>query len=182
MSEAPPAGQADPSPLRWASTAVLVLNWNRRRLTERCIDSVGHQESPWAVYVLNNGCTADERYATESDDRVVVVDSPTDLGFAAGVNLLAGRAIDEGADALILLNNDARLGPRALGELSAALHRGAAVACPMIIDASTGRVSGVGDRSGGAWAGRRVRTEGLARTRSPRTHRQRTSARGHASR
>jgi GT2 family glycosyltransferase len=123
---------------------VLVLNWNRRRLTERCIDSLEHEGSPWTAYVLNNGCKPDERYAYEADDRIVVVDTPTNLGFAAGVNLLAGRAIDGGAGALVLLNNDATLEQGALGELSAALGRGAAVACPMIIDASTGRVWGVG--------------------------------------
>jgi GT2 family glycosyltransferase len=123
--------------------AIIVLNWNRREETRRCVESCPASQR---IYVLNNGCVHDEEYVSNGRDRLTVTNSPTNIGFAAGVNLLAARALWDGAEWLLLLNNDATLEPGAVEALAAATAPGIAAVCPMVIDASSGRVWSVGGR------------------------------------
>ena len=123
--------------------AIIVLNWNRRDETRRCVESCPVSQR---IYVLNNGCDEREIYRGEGRRAVTVIDSPTNLGYAAGVNVAAARALADGARWLLLLNNDATLEPGALAELNAAVGPGIAAVCPMVIEHSSGRVWSVGGR------------------------------------
>lgn len=125
------------------AVAIILLNWNRKKDTEKSVESC-----PVSVklYVLNNGCTEPEEYRPDDQRRVTVVNSAKNLGYAAGVNLLASRALADGAEWLLLLNNDATLQPGALDALALTAGPGVAAVCPMIIEQSSGRVWSVGGR------------------------------------
>lgn len=97
----------------------MVLNWWRREDTFRCLRALAAQTCPprWTV-VVDNGC----RELDESDVRRLVpggiyLQSDQNLGFARGSNLAMRRALDEGADYVWFLNNDAEPVPDALAEL-----------------------------------------------------------------
>jgi GT2 family glycosyltransferase len=67
---------------------------------------------------------------------VSVLETGANLGFAGGNNVGIRAALSAGADAVLLLNNDAELLPDALGRLNAALERGGAeiaAAAPKIL-------------------------------------------------
>lgn len=107
--------------------SILVLSLNGRRHLEDCLPAVAAQRDPgcaWELLLLDNGSrdgTAD--WVRARHPWVRLVESPVNLGFAAGNNRLAELA--EG-DALVLLNNDTRPEPDWL----AALADAAAAAAP----------------------------------------------------
>jgi GT2 family glycosyltransferase len=107
--------------------AILVLNWNRSNETRRCIESC---PAAVRIYVLNNGCAEGEAYRPGDAPDVRVLDSPRNLGFAGGVNLLAAAALADGF----------------VEALRSRAADGIAAVCPMVIDAASGRVWSVGGR------------------------------------
>jgi GT2 family glycosyltransferase len=102
--------------------AVLVVSWNGRAHLETCLAALAEQHAPgvpWETWVLDNGSRdGTVEWLRRSHPTVRVVQSPRNLGFAAGVNHLAG-AVD--AELVALLNNDTRPRPEWLGELVGAL-------------------------------------------------------------
>lgn len=123
--------------------AIIVLNWNRREETRRCVESC---PVTLRIYVLNNGCRNGEEYVANGRRRETVISSPTNIGYAAGVNLAASHALADGAEWLLLLNNDAALRSGAAEAFLAVAGPGIAAVCPMVIDRSNGRVWSVGGR------------------------------------
>lgn len=117
----------------------LTLNYHDAESTSRCIASL-LQDGATAVVVWENsedsGISAQalrKRWAQEP--RVVVEVSESNLGFAAGVNRGIEAILARWPQAWVLLiNNDARLFPGAVEQLSAALDQNpkAAIAYPRI--------------------------------------------------
>ncbi len=102
------------------SIAVIVLTWNGRALTLECLASLEAVTTPNVrVMVVDNASTDGtvdairDRYG----DRVTVVATGANLGFAGGNNAGIRRALDEGADFILLLNNDTRVDPAFLDAL-----------------------------------------------------------------
>jgi GT2 family glycosyltransferase len=118
--------------------AVVVVNWNGRRLLDACLTSVLQQRpAPDRVIVVDNGSTDGSlAHLRARWPQVVPLDAGTNLGFSGGNNVGIRDALAEGADYVLLLNNDAQLLAGALGELLAALEQaGSAVwaAAPKIL-------------------------------------------------
>lgn len=107
--------------------SILVASFNGRAHLESCLPAVRAQRDPgcaWELLLLDNGSSdGTAAWVREHHPWVRLVPSATNLGFAAGNNLLATQA--EG-DALVLLNNDTR--PEA--DWLAALADAAAAAAP----------------------------------------------------
>ncbi|MBP2681099.1 MAG: putative glycosyltransferase, partial [Candidatus Krumholzibacteriota bacterium] len=89
--------------------AIVVLNWNGKVLTMECLESLASLTYANAeVIVVDNGSsdgTADAVRKTYGD-RVTIIENPTNLGFAGGNNVGIRRALEGGADYVLLLNND----------------------------------------------------------------------------
>ncbi len=103
--------------------AVVVLNWNALADSERCIREVLDWQLPGTadpptVWLVDN---ASEESGLDAFARrfpaVRVLKSETNLGFAAGNNLGISDALKWGADAILMLNNDATLSTHAVGRL-----------------------------------------------------------------
>jgi GT2 family glycosyltransferase len=120
------------TPVVW----VVVLNWNRPKDTYLCVESL--QASDYAalrILVVDNGSDVkkyEELCALGSG--VGIVRSEDNLGFAAGNNIGIRHALDQGADYVLLVNNDTIVAPEMIGMLVEAMERDPAfgVAGPII--------------------------------------------------
>ena len=97
----------------------LIVTWNRRQDVLECIESVKQSSYPrLAVYVVDNA-SPDESYeaiAARHPD-VNLTRSEDNLGFAGGNNLGLSRVLEDGVDAVLLLNDDLVVGKEAVERL-----------------------------------------------------------------
>lgn len=89
---------------------IVILNWNNYRATSRCLTSLqGINYANYTVYLVDNGSTdgSREKLIREfSRGNIEFVLNEKNLGFAAGCNRGIERALSEGCDYVLLLNND----------------------------------------------------------------------------
>jgi GT2 family glycosyltransferase len=101
---------------------IVVLNWNGKDVTPRCLDSIFHSSSaPDAVVVVDNA-SADgsvELIRTRYP-QVVLFENDRNLGFAEGCNIGIRHLLDRDFDLVLLLNNDAEVDPGCLHALKQA--------------------------------------------------------------
>lgn len=109
--------------------AVVVLNWNGWRDTPACLESVGALTYPRvATYLVDNGSSDGSAERCEAEfARVEVVRNKENLGFAGGNNVGIRRALSDGADYVLLLNNDTVVEPEMLSHLVAAGEQSARI-------------------------------------------------------
>lgn len=115
---------------------IVVLNWNQFALTERCLASLeGSTVRATGVVLVDNGSTDGSAELLRSRfSWLHVVASPVNVGFAEGNNLGIRYALDQGADLVLLLNNDTEVDARCVEELvsAAVRHTECALFCPRI--------------------------------------------------
>ncbi len=100
--------------------AVCVLNWNGREDTLRCLASLRGAR----VVVADNGSADGSVEAVRAAfPDVELVENGANLGFSGGNNAAIRRALDGGAEWVVLLNNDAEAEPGMLAALEAAAAR-----------------------------------------------------------
>jgi len=93
--------------------AVIVVNWNGRDDTLECLSSVGKVAGTGlSVIVVDNGSTDGSAQAIrERFPAVTLIETGRNLRFAGGNNTGIRLALEQGADAVILLNNDTVVQP-----------------------------------------------------------------------
>lgn len=114
-----------PAPLSAADVRVVVVNWNAADETLRCLAALAELDpAPGGVDVVDNGSVdgSAERLACERPEATLHRNAEN-RGFAGGANVGVRAALDRGARAVLLLNNDARVDRGALGALVAAAAR-----------------------------------------------------------
>jgi len=105
--------------------AVVILNWNGRDDTLACLASVAKIAYPnFRVIVVDNG-SADDSVASirAAFPDVEIIETGKNLGFAGGNNVGIKRALENGADYVLLLNNDTEVDPGILTAFVAAAER-----------------------------------------------------------
>jgi len=110
--------------------SVVIPMWNQLELTQRCLRSLQELTPvPDQVIVVDNGSRPDPRAALEATlPGVAVLRLERNQGFAGGCNAGIRRAVDAGAGAVLLLNNDTTVHPALLSELTRALEEDARIA------------------------------------------------------
>jgi GT2 family glycosyltransferase len=113
------------SPDKPPLVVIVVLNWNRSRLTLEClsaIESLSYRN--FRVLLIDNG-SADDPLPPLPDlpPNVTLLRSAENLGYAGGNNMAIARALAEGAAYVWLVNNDAVVTPDSLTLLVAAAER-----------------------------------------------------------
>lgn len=110
---------------------VVILSWNSREDTLAAIASACLATGdPSAVICVDNASGDGSAEAVrQAFPEVELIESGANLGFAAGNNLGIERAMERGADWVVLLNNDAVLDPGALEAFAeaAGAHRAAGI-------------------------------------------------------
>lgn len=88
-------------------TAIIIVNWNGRELTQQCLEGLALWEPSAQIYVVDNGSTdGSSDHIKCNFPSINLITSPTNLGFGGGNNLGIKRALEDGYDAVFLLNND----------------------------------------------------------------------------
>jgi hypothetical protein len=142
-----------------SKVTVVILNWNGLADTSECLESVRTITYPnYQTIVIDNGSSADDAQVLQErfGNSTHLIASEKNLGFAGGCNLAIREALADGADYVLLLNNDTVVDPAFLSMLVQAAEEipdGAAF-CPKIcyyerprvIQSTGGRVN--------AWMGR----------------------------
>ena len=136
---------------------VVVLNWNGREDTLRCLESLEAVEyENWETIVVDNG-SADgsvEEIRTKHQN-LVLIEAGTNLGFTGGNNVGIAWALEHEAEFVLLLNNDTMVAPDFLSALVSAgqSHPGAGVLGAKIYFWDSKRLWYAGSRWRATWAG-----------------------------
>jgi hypothetical protein len=92
--------------------SVIILNWNAAADTIACVRRLmSWQECQPTIWLVDNASTDDSVLQIEAACPAVrLIPNKTNLGFAGGTNQGIKRALAEGDQPLLLLNNDAQIG------------------------------------------------------------------------
>lgn len=103
---------------------VVILNWHQADDVINCVQAVTAWALPVAIWVVDNA-SADDGVARirQACPTVQVIVNEANLGFAGGNNVGIQAAIDDGCDAVMLLNNDAVIDETAVSLLTTAFHQ-----------------------------------------------------------
>src|SRR3954451_4580365 len=107
-------------PSRWPTVASVVLNYRAPQDTLACVrslraSSVLNQQ----IIIVDNAAAGPEHEQLRSlfDDRVTVLASGGNLGYAAGNNIGIRTLLATGPDFFFVVNPDVEVGPTALEEM-----------------------------------------------------------------
>jgi GT2 family glycosyltransferase len=116
--------------------AAVVLTWNGREDTLACLHSLAQAslDTLTTIVVDNGSSDGTEEAVRRGFPSVQLIRSKQNLGFAEGNNLGLRRALQLGADYVLVLNNDTLLDPDAIPVLVAEARRrpDAGALCPLI--------------------------------------------------
>ncbi len=87
---------------------IIVLTWNGREDTLECIKSLCQSNYPnYRILLVDNASSDDTVRVVKSEfPDIEVLENPSNLGYAEGNNLGIQYAIKQGAEFLLILNND----------------------------------------------------------------------------
>lgn len=86
----------------------IVVTYNGMRWYDRCFGSLRNSDMPVETIVIDNASTDETvSYIKEHFHEVCLIESKENLGFAKANNIGIKRALDNGADYVFLLNQDA---------------------------------------------------------------------------
>lgn len=106
--------------------AVVILNWNGKKLLERFLPSVISHSEQAKIYVADNASTDDSlQFLTERYPELVILKNTNNLGFAGGYNE-ALKFVEE--DIYVLLNNDVEVTHGWLNPLVAQFQKSESIA------------------------------------------------------
>lgn len=94
--------------MRYPLVTIVVLNWNGLADTLKCLESLaGLNYAAYGVVVVDNGSTdGSPAVIRQRFPEVVVIENGENLGYTGGNNVGLRYALAQGADYVLLLNND----------------------------------------------------------------------------
>ncbi|MEJ2366785.1 MAG: glycosyltransferase family 2 protein [Acidobacteriota bacterium] len=137
---------------------IVVLNYQSASDTLACLQSIraalAGDSHVWVVDNASGDSSADTLEAALAPGESLL-QSDENLGYGGGNNLGIRKALEWGADYVLVLNPDCRLEPDSLSPLIIALEaqKNAGIACPLVLDTQTGLIQAFGG-SHSLWTGR----------------------------
>jgi GT2 family glycosyltransferase len=103
----------------------IVLSWNGREDTVRCLDALAKvREPPVRTVCVDNGSTDGSVEAVRNHhSETHLIENGRNLGFAGGCNVGIRWALDQGAEWVVLVNNDAVISSDAIAAFATAAER-----------------------------------------------------------
>ncbi len=102
----------------------IIVSYNFMPWLDHCLGSLEKSETPVDIMVVDNKSTDGTPDAVEQRyPQVMVIRNNDNLGFGRANNIGMQYAIDNGYDAVLLLNQDAWVEPTAIGQLAEASRR-----------------------------------------------------------
>lgn len=106
------------------SVYCVIPNWNGKDMLGACLDSLLQQTLKAQIVVVENGSNdGSAEYIKERYPQITLLEEPTNLGFAGGVNVGIRYALKQKADFVALFNNDATADKDWLKNLVDAAHK-----------------------------------------------------------
>ncbi len=93
----------------YPKVAIIIVNWNGLKDTIECIESVKKIDYPdYEIIVIDNGSEKFDADILEKkfSSEIGIIRNKENLGFAGGNNIGIRYALENGADFVLLLNND----------------------------------------------------------------------------
>lgn len=107
--------------------SIVVLNWNGANDTLNCLHSVAALTYPrFNVILVDNGSTDDSLVLLRAYNppyQLTLFETGRNLGYAGGNNVGTRHALEQGADFILILNNDTTVAPDLLERLTEAAKR-----------------------------------------------------------
>jgi GT2 family glycosyltransferase len=112
------------------NVSIIVLNYNSREDTLDCLRSLQHLTYlRTSVILVDNGSTDGTAEAVRKEFPIVkVIETGANLGFTGGNNVGIDYALDNGADYIMLLNNDTVVAPDMIDVLVDAMQQDPSIA------------------------------------------------------
>ena len=111
---------------------IVVLNWNGKEVTPRCLDSIYRSTYlPDSTVVVDNASIDGSRDVIRKRfPQAVLIENDSNLGFAEGCNIGIRYLLEREFELILILNNDTEVDAKCLHELcrAAASHPAAAYA------------------------------------------------------
>jgi GT2 family glycosyltransferase len=106
-------------------TLIVLLNWNSQAMTEECVRSLQQMEGgAFEILIVDNGSKdGSAEYLRSTFPDVEVIVNSRNLGFTGGCNVGMRRALERGAEYVLLVNNDTVVNKIFLTELMAEAER-----------------------------------------------------------
>ena len=106
-------------------TLIVILNWNTYEMTRECVRSLSAMTGDsFEILIVDNGShDGSLESLRDAFPQLTMIANGRNLGFAAGANVGMKRALDQGADYVLLVNNDTVVKPDLLAELLAEAKR-----------------------------------------------------------
>ena len=105
---------------------IVTLNWNGMFHTIECIESIKKLEyTNYGIIVVDNNSTdgSINLFRELFDDTIKIIINDRNLGYSEGFNTGIKYAFENGADYILILNNDVKIDPKALSELMTAAQK-----------------------------------------------------------
>jgi GT2 family glycosyltransferase len=96
------------------NVGIIIVNFSGTGDTIACLDSLRHVEADKEIYVVHFTPNGGAQQIGEHPIKPVVIECDENLGFAGFNNVGLKKAIMDGCDPLVLLNNDTRVEPNFL--------------------------------------------------------------------
>lgn len=122
---------------------VVIVTYKGHLWYERCFKSLRDSEIPIQTVVIDNASDdGTVEYVREHFPEIHMIESKENLGFGRANNLGMRYALDNGADYVFLLNQDAWVEPNTIGELVriAEKHQEYGILCPLQVNAEKSKV------------------------------------------
>jgi GT2 family glycosyltransferase len=129
---------------------VIILNWNGKNDTLACLHALQSQEGAesFDTVVVDNGSSDDSAVAIrDTFPQVTLLTTGKNLGYAGGNNIGIEYALQQGADLVLLLNNDTIPRPHFISALQQASHSSTIFGAYPLLFAEPDRL----DHLGGVW-------------------------------
>ena len=94
--------------------SIILVNWNNFADTAECLESLGNITYPnYDIVVVDNGSEGDDAVLLRErfGESIRLMENESNLGFAGGCNTGIRYALEQGADYVVLLNNDTVVNP-----------------------------------------------------------------------
>ena len=106
---------------------VIIVHFGKIDLTNRAINSIDEKWSDYIkIYITDNSLN----YSLESNEPLFnfeILQPTKNLRYGGGVNLGLQKAILDGFEYFLIMNNDVELGPNFLDEISKQLNNGSSL-------------------------------------------------------
>jgi GT2 family glycosyltransferase len=102
-----------------SKVSIIILNWNGKKDTIECLDSLKKiRYFNYEIVIVDNGSTdGSVECFKKLYPKIELIENKKNLGFAEGNNVAIRRIIERGTDYVLLLNNDTIVDPDFLVEL-----------------------------------------------------------------